>query len=204
MLKRIFDIFFSLVGLVASTPLFLTVATLMKLEDRGPIFYPGIRIGKNGKPFRMFKFRTMYAGVDKISSSPSCADDDPRVTKLGKFLRKYKLNEIPQLINVLKGEMSFVGPRPEVPSEVETYNDEERRILTVKPGITDYASITYHNEGEILKGSPDPHQVYREKIKPGKLRLALKYVNEQSFLVDLKILFQTFLALVKTRRSKYQ
>jgi lipopolysaccharide/colanic/teichoic acid biosynthesis glycosyltransferase len=174
------------------------VAILIKLGSPGPMLYKGARAGKGNKPFRMLKFRSMVADAEKIGG-PSSADDDPRITRVGRFLRKYKLDELPQLINVLKGEMSFVGPRPEVPMEVEAYNDEERRILTVNPGITDYASLRFHNEGEILKGSSDPHQTYREKIRPEKLRLALKYVEKQSFWVDLKIIFETIKALVKTR-----
>ena len=140
----------------------------------------------------------MVVNAEKLGG-PSTADDDPRITKIGRFLRKYKLDELPQLINVLKGEMSVVGPRPEVPMEVETYNNEEKIILTVKPGITDYASLTFHNEGEILKGSSDPHQTYREKIRPEKLRLGLKYVDNQSFWVDMNIIIQTLTALIRTR-----
>lgn len=140
----------------------------------------------------------MVVDAEKLGG-PSTSDDDLRITRVGKLLRKYKLDELPQLINVLKGEMSIVGPRPEVSMEVETYTNEEKRILTVKPGITDYASLTFHNEGEILKGSSDPHQAYREKIRPEKLKLALKYVEKQSFWVDLKIIFETIKTLVKTR-----
>jgi len=158
----------------------------------------GKRVGKFGKPFKMYKFRTMVKEAEKLGG-PSTSDDDARLTNIGKIVRKYKLDELPQLINVLKGEMSFVGPRPEVPMEVKTYNDEEKRILTVKPGITDYASLTFHNEGEILKGSEDPHQAYREKIRPEKLRLGLKYVDSQSFRVDIKIIIQTLSALIRTR-----
>ena len=198
MIKRLFDFIFSLSGLVIVSPLIAVIAVVVKVESPGPVLYKGARAGKAGKPFRILKFRTMVVDAEEIGG-PSTADDDPRITKVGKFIRKYKLDELPQLINVLKGEMSFVGPRPEVPIEVETYNDEERRILNVKPGITDYASMTFHNEGEILKGSSDPHQAYREKIRPGKIRLALKYVDEQSFWVDLKIIIQTIIALVKTR-----
>jgi len=198
MIKRLFDFIFSLSGLVIVSPLIAVIAVVVKVESPGPVLYKGARAGKAGKPFRILKFRTMVVDAEEIGG-PSTADDDPRITKVGKFIRKYKLDELPQLINVLKGEMSVVGPRPEVPIEVETYNDEERRILNVKPGITDYASMTFHNEGEILKGSSDPHQAYREKIRPGKIRLALKYVDEQSFWVDLKIIIQTIIALVKTR-----
>lgn len=140
----------------------------------------------------------MVVDAEKLGG-PSTSDDDPRITRVGKLLRKYKLDELPQLINVLKGEMSIVGPRPEVSMEVETYTNEEKRILNVKPGITDFASLTFHNEGEILKGSPDPHQTYREKIRPEKLKLALKYVEKQSFWVDLKIIFETIKTLVKAR-----
>ena len=140
----------------------------------------------------------MVVDAEKLGG-PSTSDDDPRITRVGKLLRKYKLDELPQLINVLKGEMSIAGPRPEVSMEVETYTNEEKRILNVKPGITDYASLTFHNEGEILKGSDDPHQTYREKIRPEKLKLTLKYVEKQSFWVDLKIIFETIKALVKTR-----
>jgi len=140
----------------------------------------------------------MVVDAEKLGG-PSTSDDDPRITKIGKLLRKYKLDELPQLINVLKGEMSIVGPRPEVSMEVETYTNEEKRILNVKPGITDFASLTFHNEGEILKGSADPHQTYREKIRPEKLKLALKYVEKQSFWVDLKIIFETIKTLVKAR-----
>jgi len=140
----------------------------------------------------------MVVDAEKLGG-PSTSDDDLRITRVGKLLRKYKLDELPQLINVLKGEMSIVGPRPEVSMEVETYTNEEKRILNVKPGITDFASLTFHNEGEILKGSKDPHQAYREKIRPEKLKLALKYVEKQSFWVDLKIIFETIKTLVKTR-----
>jgi len=201
-MKRLFDIFFSFLGLVVLSPLFVFLSVLIKLDSKDPVFYGGERVGKNGTLFKMYKFRTMRVDADKMAGGPSCADDDPRITKLGGLLRKYKLNELPQLINVLKGDMSFVGPRPEVQSEVETYSEEEKRILTVKPGITDYASLTFHDEGEILKGAVDPHQAYREKIRPGKLKLALKYVDKQSFWVDLKILANTFLVIVKTRKQR--
>jgi lipopolysaccharide/colanic/teichoic acid biosynthesis glycosyltransferase len=162
------------------------------------IFIGESGVGRHGNPFKIFKIRTMVINADKIGG-PSTSDDDPRITKIGKFIRKYKLDELPQLINVLRGEMSFVGPRPEVPIEVETYTAEEQRILSVRPGITDWASLTYHNEGEILKGSADPHQAYREKIRPGKIKLALKYVDQHSLLIDIKIIYQTLATLVKTR-----
>ena len=203
MLKRLFDMIFSLIGLIISSPLFLLIAILIKLEDSGPIFYRGARVGRFSKPFNMFKFRTMVINAEKIGG-PSTANDDPRITKVGRFLRKYKLDELPQLINVLKGEMSFVGPRLEVSLEVDTYTEEEKGILTVRPGITDWASIKFHNEGEILRGSKDSHQTYREKIRPEKLKLGLDYAKNHSLLVDFRILMQTFLMLFITRlRDKW-
>ena len=198
MIKRCFDIVLASIGLILFTPLFLYIALRIYKEDKGPIFYRGERVGLRGKPFRIYKFRTMVVNAEKIGPA-STSDDDPRITKIGRFLRKYKLDELPQLINVLKGEMSFVGPRPEVPSEVATYNEEERKILSVRPGITDWASLTYHNEGEILKGAEDPHQAYREKIRPGKIKLAIKYVDKQSFFIDLRIIMDTLRTLIKTR-----
>jgi len=198
MIKRCFDIVLASIGLILFTPLFLYIALRIYKEDKGSIFYRGERVGLRGKPFRIYKFRTMVVNAEKIGPA-STSDDDPRITKIGRFLRKYKLDELPQLINVLKGEMSFVGPRPEVPSEVATYNEEERKILSVRPGITDWASLTYHNEGEILKGAEDPHQAYREKIRPGKIKLAIKYVDKQSFFIDLRIIMDTLRTLIKTR-----
>ena len=198
LLTRAFNIIASAGGLIVLSPLILMLALMIKREGRGPIFYRGVRVGRYGKLFKVFKFRSMVINADKIGG-PSTSDDDPRLTKIGKVLRDYKLDELPQLINVLIGEMNFVGPRPEVPSEVETYTEEEKRILSVRPGITDWASLTYHNEGEILKGSPDPHKAYREKIRPGKIKLALKYVDNNSFLIDMQIIFKTLMTLVRTR-----
>jgi lipopolysaccharide/colanic/teichoic acid biosynthesis glycosyltransferase len=196
--KRLFDVVFSWVGLLVLFPLTLVIAILMKLSSPGPLLYAGTRIGQFGKPFRLLKFRTMVVNADKIGG-PSTADDDPRVTAVGSILRRYKLDEIPQLINVLKGEMSFVGPRPEVASEVALYTPEQRQLLNVVPGITDWASMTFHNEGEILKGSSDPHQTYQQKIRPEKIRLGLEYVKKRSFWVDLQILIGTLELLVRTR-----
>ena len=198
-LKRLFDIIFSLVGLLLLLPLFVFIVVKIKLDSKGPILYRGKRIGKFGKPFGIYKFSTMVADADKISGSPSAGDDDPRITKFGRFLRSYKLNELPQLINVLKGEMSFVGPRPEVEQYVNIFTEEEKAILSVRPGITDYASIKFHNEGEILSGSPDPDKAYEEIIRPEKLRLQLEYVKNHSLWVDFKILFKTLRTLIKTR-----
>ena len=196
MTKRLFDIIFSLIGLIASAFLFLIISVYVKLEDKGPVFYRGIRIGRFGKPFMIFKFRTMVVNADKIGG-PSTADDDPRITRIGKFTRKYKLDELPQLINVLKGEMSFVGPRPEVPFYVNMFTKEEKNILSVKPGITDWASLWNSDEGAILAGSPDPEKTYMEKIRPEKIRLQLKYVKERSFWVDMKIILQTLFKVLE-------
>lgn len=191
MLKRFFDIIFSLFGLIITSPLLLLFAILIKFSSKGPVFYRGKRAGKNEKEFRIFKFRTMVVDAEKLGG-PSTSADDSRLTKFGKFLRRHQLDELPQLINVLKGEMSFVGPRPEVPSEVETYDKETKRIiLSVEPGMTDLATLANIHEEEILKGSKDPHQTYRKIIKPQKLKLAVEYVKNRSFWLDIKIILKT-------------
>ena len=191
MFKRVIDILGSGLGLIITSPLFLFVVLKIKSNDRGPVFYMGERVGKDGKPFKMFKFRTMVVNADKMGG-PSTASDDPRLTKIGLFLKKYQLDEFPQLVNVLKGEMSLVGPRPEVKMYVEMMTPEEKSaILSVRPGITDYASLWNFHEGEILKGSRDPEKDYREKIRPKKLELQIKYVKEMSFFTDIKIILQT-------------
>lgn len=199
MLKRIFDIVLSFVGLVVLTPLFLVIAILIKLEDRRVVFYRGVRVGKDSIPFRMFKFRTMVVNAERMGG-PSTSDDDPRLTKIGKSLRKYKLDEMPQLINVLKGEMSFVGPRPDVPFYINMFTQEEKKILEIKPGITDWASLWNSDEGAILTGSPDPEKTYREKIRPKKIQLQLKYVKEHSFWVDLKIILSTLKTIFRKEK----
>ena len=153
-------------------------------------------MGKNGSLFRIYKFRSMVVNAEKIGGS-STAADDPRITKIGKFVRKYKLDELPQLINVLKGEMSFVGPRPEVQHYVNMFTKEEKAILTVRPGITDWASLWNSDEGAILAGSADPEKTYMEEIRPEKIRLQLKYVRERSFLTDINIILQTVLKIIK-------
>jgi len=193
MLKRLFDIVFSLFGLALVSPLFLVIAVLIKLESPGQAFYRGERVAKNGKPFKIFKFRTMVPAAEKLGG-PSTAGDDPRLLKIGLFLKKYQLDELPQLINVLKGEMSLVGPRPEVKMYVDMMTDEEKRvILSVKPGMTDLASLWNFHESEILKGSKNPEKTYQEKIRPEKIRLQIEYVKNRSFLLDLKIIIKTIL-----------
>lgn len=190
MLKRLFDVTFSSIGLVVFSPLLLLIALLIKLDSPGPVFYRGVRVGRFGKPFRIFKFRTMVADAEKLGG-PSTADDDPRITRAGKLIRKYKLDELPQLINVLKGEMSIVGPRPEVQMYVDMFTEEEKAILSVRPGMTDWASLWDIDEGAILAGSLDPEKTYMEKIRPEKIRLQLEYVRNHSFWVDLKIILKT-------------
>ena len=190
MRKRVFDLVASALGLTVLSPLLLVLALLIKLGSRGGIFYRGLRAGRFGKPFRIFKFRTMVVNADKIGG-PSTSADDPRLTRIGAFLRRYKMDELPQLINGVKGDMSLVGPRPEVLEEVSLYSEEEKRLLDVRPGVTDWASIRFRNEGEILRGSADPHQAYREKIRPEKIRLGLEYVQKRSFLTDCRIIFDT-------------
>lgn len=198
MLKWLFDVIFSSIGLVILFPIFLFIAILIKLDSKGPVFYRGIRIGRFGKPFRIYKFRTLVADAEKIGGS-STAGDDFRITKIGKILRKYKLDELPQLIDVLKGEMSLVGPRPEVPFYVNMFTVEEGEILNLRPGITDWASLWNSDEGAMLAGSSDPEKTYQEKIRPKKIKLQLKYLREKSFATDLRILLQTLKKLVARR-----
>jgi lipopolysaccharide/colanic/teichoic acid biosynthesis glycosyltransferase len=193
-MKRLFDALISTIGLIVLAPVLVGVAVAIKVESEGQVFYRGVRAGRFGKPFRIFKFRTMVANAEKVGG-PSSAVDDPRITRVGHFLRRYKLDEFPQLINVLVGEMSLVGPRPEVLDETLQYTPEERQLLTIPPGITDWASIKFRHEGEILRGSSDPHQTYREKIRPEKIRLGLEYVRRHSLPTDCRILLQTFKAL---------
>ncbi|MDI6602622.1 MAG: sugar transferase [Patescibacteria group bacterium] len=196
MVKRLFDIVFAFFGLILVLPLFLIIAILIKRESPGPVFYRGTRIGKGGRPFRIFKFRSMVENAEKLGG-PSTAGDDPRLTKIGKFLKKYQLDELPQLINVLKGEMSLVGPRPEVKMYVDMMTEEERKIiLSIKPGMTDLASLWNFHEGEILKGSLDPEKTYLEKIRPTKIKLQLEYVKKRSFWLDLKIILKTILKIL--------
>ncbi len=190
MAKCLFDIIFSVIGLILISPILLVISILIKVEDKGPVFYRGIRVGRFGKLFKIYKFRTMVVDAEKLGGS-STSDEDTRITMIGSYIRKYKLDELPQLINVLKGEMSFVGPRPEVKMYVDMFTEEEKIILSVCPGITDWASLWNSDEGSILAGSSDPEKTYLEEIRPEKIRLQLKYVRERSFLIDLNIILQT-------------
>jgi|SRR5579863_662149 len=190
MLKRLLDVAASSMGLVFLSPFLFMVAVAIRLEDGGPVFYRGLRVGQHGRPFRIFKFRTMVVNAEGLGG-PSTANNDPRITRTGQFLRRHKLDELPQLINVLTGEMSLVGPRPEVQQYVDLYTKEEQLILNLRPGITDWASLWNPDEGAVLAKSPDPEKTYLEKIRPEKIRLQLEYLHQRSFRIDLVILLQT-------------
>ena len=196
MLIRLLDIVLSLLGLIFLLPIFLILAVWMKFDSQGSIFFRQIRVGKDGRDFRIYKFRTMIVNAEKMGII-TIGERDPRITNSGYFLRKYKLDELPQLINVLKGEMSFVGPRPEVRKYVEMYNQEQLKILTVKPGITDYASIEYINEDEILGKSLDPEKTYIEEIMPQKIKYNMKYINNKTVIEYFKIIFLTIIKIIK-------
>lgn len=197
--KRALDLVGATLGLLLVWPILVTLAIWIKADSEGPVFYRGRRIGRLGREFRIFKFRSMVQNADKIGG-PTTSDDDPRVTRPGKVLRKYKLDELAQLLNVLSGDMSLVGPRPDVPSEVTKLTAAERRaILSVRPGMTDWASVRFHNEGEIVAGQPDPHAAYETLIRPEKIRLQADYATRATFWIDVKILWTTATTLVRTR-----
>jgi lipopolysaccharide/colanic/teichoic acid biosynthesis glycosyltransferase len=196
MLKRLFDIFISGLGLVLLSPLLFLVALAITIDSRGPVFYRGPRIGYHEKSFSMLKFRTMVTNADKIGG-PTTADDDPRITRVGTLLRKYKLDEFPQLINVVKGQMSLVGPRPDVKEVIDLLSVEDKKIIfSVRPGITDFASLEFPNEGELVKGAKDAHQAYVRTILPTKVKLQKKYIKEQTFLLDIRIILKTLKTII--------
>ena len=198
--KRVFDLLFSTLAIIVLSPLLLAIAAVVKLNSAGPVLFRGDRVGLNGAMFKMNKYRTMVVNAEKIGGS-STPDDDPRITRSGRFLRRFKLDELPQLFNVFSGKMSFVGPRPQVKWAVDLYTPEEKRILSVRPGITDYASLHFPNEGEILKGSTDPDKDYMEKIHPEKMRLSLEYLDRRSMPVDIGIILKTALAIFKREKN---
>ncbi|MET1054853.1 MAG: sugar transferase [Pedobacter sp.] len=187
--KRLFDILFSLIGIICMLPLWLLVMACLKLDSAGPVFYTQVRVGLNHKCFWLIKFRTMCTGADK--KGLLTVGKDNRITAVGGWLRKYKVDELPQLINILKGEMSFVGPRPEVPHYVDMYNDGQRRVLSVKPGITDWASIRYIRENELLAGAEDPEAFYIQTVMPSKISQNLEYVDHHDLWTDCKIISYT-------------
>lgn len=189
-MKRLFDIIFSFLGLTVLSPLFLLLAVWIKLDSRGPVFYRQVRVGRHNRDFRIFKFRSMRVGSDK-GSLVTIGGRDPRVTRSGYYIRKFKLDELPQLINVLIGDMSFVGPRPEVRKYVDMYTTEQLHVLDVRPGITDEASIAYRNENELLATAVDPERFYIETVMPDKLCINLQYVQNHSLWGDIKLIFKT-------------
>jgi lipopolysaccharide/colanic/teichoic acid biosynthesis glycosyltransferase len=193
---RVLDILFSLIGLLVLSPFFVILAIIIVLESRGGVFYKQIRVGKNGKDFKLFKFRSMAVGSDK-KGLLTVGENDNRITKVGRIIRKYKLDEFAQLINVLKGDMSLVGPRPEVRKYVDMYNREQKKVLNIKPGITDYASIEYSNENEVLAKSTNPEKTYIEEVMPHKLNLNMKYINNRNVFEYLKIILLTFIKIFK-------
>jgi lipopolysaccharide/colanic/teichoic acid biosynthesis glycosyltransferase len=190
MIKRIFDLVFSLLGVLFLFPILFVIGLFIVIDSRGGIFYLQTRVGKNNKDFRLLKFRTMVTGAER-NGLLTIGENDQRITRCGKWLRKYKLDELPQLINILKGEMSFVGPRPEVRKYVSLYTPEQSAVLSVRPGLTDYASLIYINENEVLSTYPDPEKAYIEHVMPEKLQLNLKYIREKGMITDIKIIFKT-------------
>ena len=195
MLKRLFDLVISSLLLILLSPLFIVIALLIKSDSKGPVLFLQQRVGRKNRDFSIFKFRTMYVDSDK-QGLITIGNRDARVTRTGYNLRRYKLDEIPQLINVMIGNMSLVGPRPEVRKYVSLYNNDQMQVLNVKPGITDYASIDYVNENELLSLATDPEKKYVEEIMQAKLQLNLKYIREQNFITDLKILFRTLQRII--------
>lgn len=197
-MKRLFDIVASGLGLLCLSPLLLIVAIWIKLDSPGPVFFRQVRVGRYNKDFRIFKFRSMRVGSDK-GSQITVGGHDSRITRSGYFIRKTKIDELPQLINVFIGDMSLVGPRPEVRHYVDMWTPEQLHVLDVRPGITDPASIRYRNENELLEKAEDPEKYYVEVIMQDKIKLYLEYVEKHSFLYDLKLIFQTFFVIIHER-----
>lgn len=195
MIKRIFDIIFSSIGLILLSPILFIIAILIVIDSNGPVFFKQSRVGQYNRDFKIFKFRTMHMDSDKMGLL-TVGDKDPRVTKMGYFLRKYKFDELPQLINVLQGTMSFVGPRPEVRKYVDFYSKDDLQILNTKPGITDLASIEYRNEAELIKKASNPEKVYIEEIMPAKLKLNKLYISNYNLFTDVKIILKTFASIL--------
>jgi lipopolysaccharide/colanic/teichoic acid biosynthesis glycosyltransferase len=193
--RRLLDVVTSLVGLILLSPLFLLVAVAIKLDSAGPVFYRALRVGRNGRPFRVYKFRSMVNNADRGGPGITTADDE-RVTELGRLLRRTKVDELPQLINVFRGDMSLVGPRPEDPRYVALYTREQRRVLAVRPGITGPASVHYRHEEELLDG-PNWEQVYIQEVMPHKLQIELDYLERRTLWTDLGVILQTMMTLLR-------
>lgn len=198
MMKRFFDIVASCCGLLVLLPLFLVIAIWIKLDSKGPVFYRQVRVGRHNKDFRIIKFRSMRVGADK-GSLVTIGGRDPRITRSGYFIRKYKLDELPQLINVFIGQMSIVGPRPEVRHYVDYWTKEQLHVLDVRPGITDPASIKFRNENELMEKADNPENYYINVIMQEKIRLYLEYVGKVGFWYDIKLIFKTFKVIVTER-----
>ena len=195
-LKRLMDIVVSGGALLVIWPVLLLIALAIKIDDPGPVFYRQVRVGRGGKEFRIYKFRTMVVDADKKGLAITVGRDN-RITRMGAILRKTKLDELAQLINVFTGEMSFVGPRPEVPKYVNMYTPYQRQVLLVRPGITDYASIAYRNENDLLEGAEDPEKMYIETIMPDKIELNMKYLREISPIADIRLILSTIVAVIR-------
>ncbi|ABR36728.1 MULTISPECIES: sugar transferase [Clostridium] len=193
--KRIFDLICSTLGLIVLSPILIVIAIRIKTDSDGPVFFKQIRIGEKNKEFEILKFRTMVVDAEKLGRQITVGNDS-RITKIGAFLRKYKLDELPQLINVFKGDMSLVGPRPEVPRYVKMYNEEQRRVLEVKPGITDLASIRYRDENDLLGEAENPDDFYINTIMPDKLALNLEYINKNNIFLDIYIILKTIVKCI--------
>lgn len=189
-MKKLFDITASFFGILILSPLFIFISLWVGLSSKGGVFYKQIRVGRNNKDFKLYKFRSMRVNSDK-QGLLTVGSKDSRITKAGYFIRKYKIDELPQLFNVLKGDMSFVGPRPEVRRYVDLYSEEQMKVLSVRPGITDPASIKYRNENDILSSASNPEEYYIQHIMPDKLKINIDYINKRTFVKDIKIIFQT-------------
>jgi lipopolysaccharide/colanic/teichoic acid biosynthesis glycosyltransferase len=203
MSKRLFDLFFATVGLILLSPLFLLLAALVKAADGGPVFFRQVRVGRNGRPFRILKFRSMVANAEKQGLSVTC-DGDARITRIGRWLRKTKLDELPQLWNVFVGDMSLVGPRPEVPRYVAKYTLDQRRVLALKPGITDLATLKFRNEEELLRTAADTEKFYLDYCVPRKIELNLTYARTANVWEDTKIILRTLFPGLLGRKEEIE
>lgn len=196
MIKRTFDFLMSMIGILLVSPIFIIISIAISMDSRGGVFYKQERIGRGRKPFKLLKFRSMKTGSDK-KGLLTVGSNDSRVTKIGLFIRKYKLDELPQLINIFLGDMSFVGPRPEVKKYVDLYTDEQLKVLEVRPGLTDYASLAYFNENELLSKSTNPEETYIQEVMPAKLRLNFKYLENKGFITDIGLIFKTIKRIIQ-------
>lgn len=194
-MKRLMDLFLSLLALILLSPFLIFISILVLFSGPGGIIYKQVRVGKDEKHFKLWKFRSMIPNADK-KGQLTVGGRDPRITRIGYFLRKYKLDELPQLVNILKGDMSIIGPRPEVPKYVAMYSTDQKRVLSVRPGLSDYASLEYINENEVLEKYDDPEKGYIEEVMPKKLELNLRYIADQSVKTDLLLMWRTFVRII--------